>query len=634
LVSAHDREGAVFRARIESLQAGDRPFPSFWPPGSSHDGEATRAATAAFEAACRLLRRPTLAPLLGWHRLLFLDFSEDRRDTEPGLEASPKPPRDQGLGSLDGASLGAALALMLISRWHQLPLPQDRIVTGSVDLEGRLTLPQASKESILIKAEAIVRERGSVKLLIVPQGLVPESHGLPLEILPCPTLAELCKLFELDEPLQQNSTDPSDPQLAPFQSTAGAQLTLDAFLAAVEELGWLSSRRQVKVDILRARAERLAHVWPDLISQNASPQDPPVPWALQRAYESLLLTLCQARLQSGDLDAAATLLSELAGAAQLEPTQGQSPDHLHRARTLNALASLQIELDSLDAAKSSATQAIAYASLAAHPLEAARAQSTLGRVLAAKAQGDQAISCLEAAIAAFETLAPWESNIAVCTLIGVVSRQGDTPRARELLRQAREDNLARAGQSAGWHLQNRLYLSAEALALELHEAERGRETLSSANLGEEENARELLAAAPHVLWPHALILLRLMRLNALQGRQAVLEQDAHHLLRLCESHPGEISRRLLDQADALLLLCWLEGRFQPAQSRLSLLLAGAQRFAALRTKRQPSAMAGAELAAQLSTLSAQAKRSSARPTAALDQAALSHALRRALKPII
>ncbi len=496
-LSSHDDLGAVLRVRLERLGPAERPWPRFWPGAAPADAAADAAAERAFAWAARRRGTRPLTPRLGWHRVVL--------DELPAAAA----PR------VEGGSMGAALALMLLSAWSDVPLDPGFAVTGDLDDAGRLTLPEGARRGVHAKVVGLHRERACVRRLFVPVGFaVPSPPGGP-EVIPVEDLDALADAVGLAP--------------GPFRPA-----TLPAWLEAVEEARWLDRVRAVPVPVLAARLEALAEAWPEIAT--ALGREPVAVWT---AHLALLTLLCAYRSHAGRPEAAA----EVAAALDARLTEGRPPPALV-AWARNVEASGMIDRHHFEAARAYLAEAEAAADAAADAVEGARIASTAGRVEAHAGRDAEALVRLDDALARFADAAPWEANIGRAYRIGALARLGRVDAARAALAEARAESDREPGMSDGWRRANELYLAYEALRVE-----------AAAPDGDLDGALTALAdrldADGTGPWPHAGACARAVEACLAAGDGARARRWEARLAALAGAHPGPVTDHALGRVAAV-----------------------------------------------------------------------------------
>ncbi len=504
-LSGHDAAGAVLRVRLDALRPGQRPFEAFWPAGRA-DTAAERAASRAYDAACAYLGTRPLAPLRGWHRLVL----EDLPDGWPAPE-------------VEGGSMGAPLALMLLSTWTRQPLPVTRAVTGNLDARGRLVLPPSGTAALEAKLRAVARERRCIETVFVPPGYEKVECPPGLEVRAVEDLRGLAHAFGLS------------PGAPPHP------ITVPAYLEAVEELVALEEMRAAPDGLLRERAESVAGAWAELASATPDP-----PWALRMAHAELATVLIAVRARCGDVAAATAAVEEADGWIE-----GETLPPLLESRLRNVQASALLPLRRFAQARRYAATARAAAERASHRLQAARVASNQGAIEAHAGRFEASLTYLEEALAAFEEAAPWEANIARCHRVGVLGRLGRFEEAHAALEEAVDRTLGDAHLPAGWRASNLLYLDYEALKLSLLEGE----TRAMRRAMRRVSARLREASGA---WPAAGIAARAVEACCRTGDVALADRWLAFLERLAREPGAPDLSRWLGRAHAALCLRRLE----------------------------------------------------------------------------
>ena len=429
-LSSGDAEGAVLRARLERLPPRRKPWSDFWP--CAVDTAADQAAEDAQRRAASLARFQPSEPLRGWHRVV-------------PAEGEPETWRDL---SIEGRSLSAPLALMLLSEWLERPLDPTLAVTGDLDAELRLVLPGDSKGSVAAKVRAAVRERACIRAVFVPRGARPDlAASTRVEVIEINHLAELAARFSL-----------------PCAEASPRPISVQGWMQAVDEAEWLIRARAAPGPVMRDRLERLEEVARGFEAMHGEKR---APSALAASRLRLLGRLCG--YHAHQIDAPAALeesgrIDRLLADARLH---GRAVPRALVATVRNVQASLMIDRLRFDTARRHAAEAREAALAAGEATEGARIASTRGRVEAHARKDQLALDLLRGALAELEEAIPWETNLCACYLVGVLGRLRRLDEADAALARAREHALSTPGVTEGWRSDNLLYLAYEELKLAL-----------------------------------------------------------------------------------------------------------------------------------------------------------------------
>lgn len=501
-VSSHDAHGAVLRARLECLPPRHAPWQTPWPCPTDDDADA--AAEDAMRAAAALLRFTPTEPMRGWHRVVPADA--DARAWE-GL-------------AIEGRSLAAPLALMLLSLWTDHPLDARIAVTGDLDADLRLVLPGDARSAVAAKVAAVQRERACIRTVIVPVGCTPrEPSGV--EIVEAADLRAVAARFGL--PLQRAGARPTSVQ---------------GWLRAVDEAEWLVRARAIDPPVMRARLEQLDAASVSLGSSAA-------PRALDAARLRLLGRLCgyhaHAFAPERALDAHRRI-DELVARASAE---GRPLPRATFAIVRNVQASLMIDRGRFASARRYAAEALDAARAACDGAEAARVASTLGRIEAHARDDARALALLDAALDELRANIPWETNLCECYRIGTLARLARWDDALDALARARAANAAE-DVATGWRADNALYLDYEELKLALRRHDARAAAAAYERCDAQLDARRM---GP---WPAAGVAVRGVEAALLAGDRNAAAARFEHLVRIAREHPS--ARREVGRAAALLAI--------------------------------------------------------------------------------